>query len=450
MKKKRSGKKKGGSGGSNADAPSESTSIPKDKHHNWSRPCSEIAAAITQENLPALPGICGRIEVDAAAEAAATTKTECLCVYCNLSLDKDSVGKALTTGNLLLTQQPLLAFIILRHLIEEREQVRDNEKQGGEQNELTTLLDAYIDSNEASDIINKEAVKWGNRDLDTFAAFLKQKFECHAKKYKNKSDAFRMKDILPTISINDANDILNSIECRSCRTAATSHLQCLIGEQSSIVLNEGGAVVGHTNLIEAGRSAEGRDVSSFQLELYPICHGSETVTHLQAGSYLDGHTVNTHDITGLVKQIILPRHKGTDYKQDDHDGLGDNELTKIAKAALTSVNNIEKNLNRINSDIVPILAELEKMNIAALDKDKTDLNDAEFDAANKEVRKCHPYSVQIDKLCLLVKRVWARLIGTFPRYLEEIQFCAELHYATSLQRTQQTVTNSKQTYSFTK
>lgn len=347
MKKKRSGKKKSQNSKANNNGTNAEVTIEVDKHHNWSRPCSALAASISKEIFPSLP-----------------------------SSNNDTTDDT-STGKLLLTQQPLFAFMILRHMIEERKKIRATvEKEGntvevsgemipairreldqtkesvakstsltpyaisqiysmngsGDQpsftpivqiihvkkldtkgverfklilsdgqyffsgicgtqlnhlvhngiisehcilritefivtiassgaklfivlaaeqvssnvvqnnpgyrigtpvdiknisisaevkssvsEELNTLLDSYVDSTEACDVLDNEAKRWGERDIESFVTHLTQKFDCHVKKAQQKksdkqnalqelnTDALALKDILPTISINDAS-----------------------------------------------------------------------------------------------------------------------------------------------------------------------------------------------------------------------------------------------------
>jgi len=80
--------------------------------------------------------------------------------------------------------------------------------------ELGILLDSYIDSKEASDVLDSEAKRWGERDIESFVTHLTEKFDCHAKKMKKKSDkessninSLELKEILPTISSMDVANV---------------------------------------------------------------------------------------------------------------------------------------------------------------------------------------------------------------------------------------------------
>ena len=128
--KKRSGKKKSNTQNNkpNNSGTTAEVTIAPDKHHNWSRPCSALAHAIMQETLPALQSSNGGI-VNCCGGDSAVSSSTCLCFYCQLEVDKDASGKELTTGKLLFTQQPLLAFMILRHMIEERKKTRAAEQE---------------------------------------------------------------------------------------------------------------------------------------------------------------------------------------------------------------------------------------------------------------------------------------------------------------------------------
>ena len=269
MKKKRADKKKAGNI-SNKGTNNEITAaaIPKDKHHNYSNPCTNLSAQIYNELFPSIS-----------------------------SAEDDNGDTSLSKGKLLFTQQPLLAFMILRYMIEERKKIRaadlekvcirpsttdtteitdvNNdaditsavEKDGIENTidssrtkkkkkkrkkkkatnnstttavvetshntvpnlydigtNLDTLIDWYIDSEEASNIIDNEAVKWGKRDMDSFVTFLRDKF--------NGEEVLNWNVVLPTISIGKVNDMLSSAECSSCKASSTSHLINLLANES--------------------------------------------------------------------------------------------------------------------------------------------------------------------------------------------------------------------------
>ena len=128
--------------------------------------------------------------------------------------------------------------------------------------DLDTLLDWYIDSEEASNMINNEAMKWGKRDIDSFTAFLSNKFDqekerwfhqrmmrlqrpseeiysdCRALLNSIHDEGLNWKDVLPTISIAKVDEILASVECGSCKVSSTSHFSNLMASESKEVGND--------------------------------------------------------------------------------------------------------------------------------------------------------------------------------------------------------------------
>jgi len=367
MKKKRSGKKKSNTQNNkpNNSGTTAKVTIEPDKHHNWSRPCSALAHAILQETLPALPSSNGVVKC--CGGDSAVSSSECLCFYCQLAVDKDASGKELTTGKLLFTQQPLLAFMILRHMLEERKKIRAAEQKGivGDQ-ELDNLLDSYIDCTETSNIIDNEAKKWGSRDLDSFVAYLAQNYDCQKK--INKQNPLKLKDILPTISIESINSVLESVKCRSCRFSANSHLQSLLGVEKSRD-NDTTKSKGATTIILSDQAMDTVDSESFYLELQPITQTSDDVKYLQIeatskehGSSALSYPLSTQDIINLTRFIILPKNMNTGDKIDSNNNpVGDDELTEIAKEAFTTVRDFETRYEVAGSMYNSIVSVLKKI-----------------------------------------------------------------------------------------
>lgn len=130
---------------------------------------------------------------------------------------------------------------------------------------LDRLLDSIIDSGQSSSILDSGDVatnhrRGGGRTIEIFAAYLRRKFESHMEQTKNLQHSQQQKkekakggggvstatttatttpnsiirggesfkDILPTISFKDVNEsVSQSIDCRKCRTSATSFLRSL-------------------------------------------------------------------------------------------------------------------------------------------------------------------------------------------------------------------------------
>ena len=313
MKKKRGGKKKSTQNNKSNNSGTAEVTIAPDKHHNWSRPCSALAASISKEIFPSLP---------------------------STNNDNDNTDDDISTGKLLLTQQPLFAFMILRHMIEERKKIRDEEKgvvnkesadKGTELNtgeELDILLDSYIDSKEACDILDSEAKKWGERDIESFVAFLTKKYDCHVEKMQKKSLdadalALKVKDIFPTISINDGLSHIKSTDCHKCRTASLAHFPNISStladdrhidpmKNVSFILyngNMGSTSPGSNSKVDTTCAS-----SAFRLKLDPILQTCDTDSYLQVRAVLNDssngehgvdYPIRTQDIINLTKHIIL-------------------------------------------------------------------------------------------------------------------------------------------------
>ncbi|KAL3804107.1 hypothetical protein ACHAW5_011212 [Stephanodiscus triporus] len=246
---------------------------------------------------------------------------------------------------------------------------------GGTKTYLDGLLDSLIDSAQPSCINGME-----NRNIEAFSAYLKRKFDSHSEQRmrqqtqqnrdRAKGDAssawgshasskmggMEYKDILPTISINDVQDLSNSIDCRTCRTTAISSFRSLIkgenfsealrgnfeGENkkeeiSSTPLNPGSPqglsipisgsanddvahAFSYVNMeeldLEAGRLDVNTKPVPFHLQLRPIAPAGENDRFAQirpvlreggdnGGSGLE-YPMSAQDIIHLVKQIILP------------------------------------------------------------------------------------------------------------------------------------------------
>ena len=331
MKKKRSGKKKSNQNNKpNNNGTTAENAITPDKHHNNSRPCSALAASISKEIFPSLP----------------TSNND----------TTDDTTDDTSTGKLLLTQQPLFAFMILRYMIEERKKIRDDEpgvadKESACQStilatnkeELDTLLGSYIDSKEASNVLDNEAKKWGERDIESFVAYLAQKYDCQKK--INKQNPLKLKDILPTISIESINSVLESVKCRSCRFSANSHLQSLLGVEKS----RDNDTTKSKGAILSDQVMDTMDSESFNLELQPITQTGDDVKYLQIEATSKEHCsssalsypLSTQDIINLTRFIILPKKINTEDKIDDNANPGDDELTEIAKEAFDMVGKVE-------------------------------------------------------------------------------------------------------------
>ena len=357
MKKKRSGKKKSNTQKSNNNGTSTEVTFGSDKHHNWSRPCSALAASISKEMFPSLP-------------------------TSNNDTDDD-----MSTGKLLLTQQPLFAFMILMHMIKERAKIliwQGDDEHKDENNthetkpktvktELDTLVDPYIVSNEALQILDNEAKRWGERDIESFVTYLTQKFDCHAKKMKKKSDkqcalqdmlnadALVLKDVLPTISIKDVSAHINSTSCRKCGLESATkfmnitsgleiHLDPAIKENTSIILCDEG-LVSPNSISKAG--------NTFRLELRPI--SSDTDRYLQIGAALNdmkdngselNYPINTQDIINLTKFIVLP-------KKITNADLGKEGLAKLSIQVKREMKDIEETLRSVKVKLLGIKDSLE-------------------------------------------------------------------------------------------
>lgn len=134
---------------------------------------------------------------------------------------------------------------------------------------LDRLLDSIIDSEQSSSILETAAAatnhrSGGGRTIETFSAYLRRKFEVHLEQTKNLQHGQQQKkekskggggvttataatspmlimrggesfkDILPTISFKDVNEsVSQSIDCRKCRTSATSFLRSLAASEDN-------------------------------------------------------------------------------------------------------------------------------------------------------------------------------------------------------------------------
>jgi len=345
MKKKRSGKKKS-TQNNKPNNNGTTAEVTVDKHHNNSRPCSALAASISKEIFPSIP-----------------------------SSNNDTTND-IPTGTLLLTQQPLFAFMILRHMIEERKKIRaeqgvvDKESGKNTVEELDTLLDSYIDSKEACDILDNEAKRWGERDIESFVAFLTKKYDCHVKKLQKKSLnadalALKVKDILPTISINDGLSHIKSTDCHKCRTASLAHFPNI----SSTLADDGH--LDQTKNVSFILSPGGNSKSAFCLQLDPILQTSDTDSYLQVNGRGCDYPISTQDIINLTRHIILPEQLAlpNDMHPEDEssgnktgdDDLGDKESTKIALQVKKRLRELEETFKAVKHKLFGIRDGLESI-----------------------------------------------------------------------------------------
>lgn len=180
-----------------------------------------------------------------------------------------------------------------RSSLEKVDRIRNEKSSTTKQPGLDRLLDSLIDSAQPSSILDNDTTnRGGGRNIETFSAYLTQKFEAHLeqkqKKDKSKgvtsspqgcrinpeSGGVALKDVLPTISVKDVNDLLSMVDCRKCRTSATSRLRFFTSEdnfhtsaegveielttnmtkQPAIILNELSARIHFPSSIDSGRS----------------------------------------------------------------------------------------------------------------------------------------------------------------------------------------------------
>ena len=386
MKKKRSGKKKSNTQNkSNNNGTTAEVTFAPDKHHNNSRPCSALAASISKEIFPSLP---------------------------SSNNDTDDIS----TGKLLLTQQPLFALMLLRHMIEERKKIRAghvDDEHKDEHNthetepqtintELDTLIDSYIDSNEALQILDNEAKRWGERDISSFVAFLTQNFDCHVKKMQQKksdkqcalqdmlnADALELKDVLPTISIEDSSAHINSIDCCRCRVASTIQLRNITSGYAHVTLGDGieirttkentSIILSNEGVASSGSISKDNTTcaasSAFHLELRPISKDADK--YWQVGAVLNdsscggGHgfdyPISTRDIINLTTHVILDMHaEDASGNHDNTEGydLGDKELAKIALQVKKRLNETEVTFKAVKLKLYGIRNGLESIDPA--------------------------------------------------------------------------------------
>jgi len=252
--------------------------------------------------------------------------------------------------------------------------------------EMDLLIDSYIDSKEACDILDNEAKKWANRDLESFVQFLTKKFDNRKNGDKNKP--LKLKDILPTISANAAYELLDPVRCRSCRFSATSHLQCLLCDETgrhgfvtktnnpppdndyTITMTDT-TVSAMSNKVESGRKGWNAQ-SSLHLELRPISKSSDGFKYLQVGTALKGsgivfdYPMNLEDIINLTKHIILP--KNTNNEQiTSYSDLSDDKLAAIAKEAFESVGTLVSIFKKA-SNILEVTVRNDLLRAAAANK----------------------------------------------------------------------------------
>ena len=104
--------------------------------------------------------------------------------------------------------------------------------------QLDRLLDSLIDSSTSISSSSKKEKVSNNRNIEAFSTFLSRKLMSHLQeKDKSKGSSssrsgIEYKDILPSISINDATDLCNSVDCRKCRSSALKRLRTISSDET--------------------------------------------------------------------------------------------------------------------------------------------------------------------------------------------------------------------------
>jgi hypothetical protein len=319
---------------------------------------------------------------------------------------------------------------------------------------LEGILDYIIDSSSTSDVRSNPHTA-ANRNLDLFCDHLRGKFDSHltTSRRRNKDRSrgrgggggassskitsisinahgsrgtglggSEWSDILPTISVNDMQDLSNSIDCRMCRTSAISFLRTVTSEDFYHTLLDGegnpppspskdesgkkrrrclsiprpkGALddddddVNHAhddyyNMnevdLEAGKRPDDDDIIEVldpnRLELESITPISENVRFMQIKAVVRGggenrdsiheYPMRTKDIINLVKHIILPcgladetsKEGGSSSGGDEPPG--NNDLATIAKDASEAVSEIQAFLTTAETSILEMKVEMGK------------------------------------------------------------------------------------------